>query len=75
MEVKRKQKIKRQISQDKINSRMERPSMDIFFLVITLAIKQWNARNQRKDIHEYPKTQLDVGDAILLGTQQNFVIQ
>ena len=22
-----------------------------------------------------PKTQLDVGDAILLGTQQNFVIQ
>jgi hypothetical protein len=51
---------------------METPSMAISFLVITLAIKQWTARNYRKDIQENPKTQLDVGDAILLGTQQNF---
>jgi hypothetical protein len=45
IEVKRKKKIKRQISQAKINSRMETPSMAIAFLVITLAIKQWTARN------------------------------
>jgi hypothetical protein len=45
IEVKRKNKIKRQISQAKINSRMETPSMDISFIVITLAINQWTARN------------------------------
>jgi hypothetical protein len=45
IEVKRKKKIKRQISQAKINSRMETPSMVISFIVITLAIKQWTARN------------------------------
>jgi hypothetical protein len=45
IEVKRKKKIKRKISQAKINSRMETPSMDIVFLVITLAIKQWIVRN------------------------------
>ena len=54
---------------------METPSMAIAFLVIAWAIKQWTARNQRKDIQENPKTQLDVGDAILLGTQQKFIIQ
>jgi hypothetical protein len=45
IEVKRKKKIKRKISQAKINSRMETPSMAIVFLVITLAIKQWIVRN------------------------------
>jgi hypothetical protein len=40
IEVKRKKKIKRQISQAKKNSRMETPSMGIDFLVITFAIKQ-----------------------------------
>ena len=54
---------------------METPSMAIYFLVIVLAIKKWTVRNQRKDIQENPKTQLDVGDVIFLGTQQYFVIQ
>jgi hypothetical protein len=45
IEVKRKKKMKRKISQAKINSRMETPSMDIYFLVITLAINQCTARN------------------------------
>jgi hypothetical protein len=43
IEVKRMKKIKS--LQAKIKSRMETPSMDIAFLVIALAIKQWTARN------------------------------
>jgi hypothetical protein len=45
IEVKRKNKIKRQISQAKINSRMETPSMAISFLVTNLAINKQTARN------------------------------
>jgi hypothetical protein len=44
IEVKGKKKIKRQISQAKINSRMETTSMAIDFLVINFAIKKWIAR-------------------------------
>jgi hypothetical protein len=45
IEVKKKKKIKSQISQAKINLRMETPSMAIAFLVITLAIKKWTVKN------------------------------
>jgi hypothetical protein len=45
IEVKRNGKIKIQISQDKINSRMETPSMAIAFPVINFFIKQWTTRN------------------------------
>jgi hypothetical protein len=74
-EVKRNKKIKRHISQAKINSRMETPLMTISFLVINSAIKQCNAINYIKDIQKNTKTQSDVGDAILLSTKTIFVIQ